>query len=39
MLLKMIEKERDGEIVERSYIMKCVQMLIEVGLQNIKIYQ
>ena len=31
-MLGQIEKERDGQMIERIYIQKCVQMLIEVGL-------
>lgn len=38
-MLNLIEKERDGEVIERIYLSKCVQMFIEVGLQNKKIYE
>lgn len=39
LLLADIEKERNGEQVERVYIQRCVQMLIEVGLQSKRIYE
>ena len=39
LLLAEIEKERNGEMIERIYIQKCIQMLIEVGLQSKRIYE
>jgi len=39
LLLAEIEKERNGEMVERQNIQKCIQMLIEVGLQSKRIYE
>ena len=31
--------ERNGEVIERIYIQKVVEMLIEVGMQSKKIYE
>jgi len=31
-MLSEIEKERNGEMIERLYIQKVVEMLIEVGM-------
>ena len=39
LLLAEIEKERNGEMIERIYIQKSIQMLIEVGLQSKRIYE
>ena len=39
LLLAEIEKERNGEMVERLYLQKSIEMLIEVGMQSRKIYE
>ena len=39
LLLSEIEKERDGDMVERLYLKKSIEMLIEVGMQSRKIYE
>ena len=39
LLLVEIEKERNGEFIERVYIQKSVQMLIEVGNGSKRIYE
>jgi cullin 3 len=39
LLLSEIEKERNGEMVERLYMQKSIEMLIEVGMQSRKIYE
>ena len=38
-LLHQIEKERKGEMIQRQFIRKCVDMFIEVGGPNRKIYE
>jgi cullin 3 len=37
--LAEIEKERDGELIERLHLQKSIEMLIEVGIQSRKIYE
>ena len=39
LMLAEIEKERNGEMIERLYIQKVVEMLIEVGMQSKRIYE
>jgi cullin 3 len=39
LLLSEIEKERNGDMVERLYLQKSIEMLIEVGMQSRKIYE
>jgi cullin 3 len=39
LLLLEIQKERDGDMVERLYLQKSIEMLIEVGMQSKKIYE
>jgi methylphosphotriester-DNA--protein-cysteine methyltransferase len=38
-MLAEIERERNGEMIERLYIQKVVEMLIEVGMQSKRIYE
>lgn len=38
-LLLQIEKERRGEMIQRQFIRKCIDMFIEVGGPNRKIYE
>lgn len=37
--LEEIEKERNGELIERIHLQKSIEMLIEVGIQSRKIYE
>tara|TARA_B110000285_G_C14970493_1_gene536297 strand:+ start:566 stop:718 length:153 start_codon:yes stop_codon:yes gene_type:complete len=37
--LAEIEKERNGELIERLHLQKSIEMLIEVGIQSRKIYE
>lgn len=37
--LAEIEKERNGEMIERLHLQKSIEMLIEVGIQSRKIYE
>ena len=39
LLLAEIEKERNGEMIERIYLQKVIEMLIEVGMQSRRIYE
>ena len=39
LVLTEIEKERNGEMIERLYTQKVVEMLIEVGMQSKRIYE
>jgi len=39
LLLAEIEKERNGEMIERIYLQKVIEMLIEVGMQSKRIYE
>ena len=39
LILAEIEKERNGEMIERLYLQKVIEMLIEVGMQSKKIYE
>ena len=39
LLLSEIERERNGETIERIYVQKVIEMLIEVGMQSKKIYE
>lgn len=38
-MLAEIEKERNGEMIERIYLQKVIEMLIEVGMQSRRIYE
>ena len=39
LLLAEIEKERNGEMIERIYLQKVIEMLVEVGMQSRRIYE
>ena len=39
LLLADIERERNGESIERIHLQKVIEMLIEVGMQSKKIYE
>ena len=39
LLLSEIERERNGETIERIYVQKVIEMLIEVGMSSKKIYE
>ena len=39
LLLSEIERERNGETIERIFVQKVIEMLIEVGMQSKKIYE
>ena len=39
LLLSDIERERNGESIERIHLQKVIEMLIEVGMQSKKIYE
>jgi len=39
LLLSEVEKERNGEMIERLYLQKVIEMLIEVGMQSKRIYE
>lgn len=39
LLLSEIERERNGETIERIYLQKVIEMLIEVGMSSKKIYE
>lgn len=39
LLLQEIERERNGERIERVYVSSVIEMLIEVGMQSKKIYE
>ena len=39
LLLSEIEKERNGEMIERIHLQKAIEMLVEVGMQSRRIYE
>ena len=39
LILGEIEKERNGEMIERIYIQKVIEMFIEVGMHSKRIYE
>ena len=39
LILAEIQRERNGEMIERIYTQKVIEMLIEVGMQSKRIYE